>query len=91
MGVPVLYVKAGDQAVSEPEAYRAKLTAYIANDYHRPADQLTDDWDFTAAVDDVSLLFRVAAEVASGKVTPLWKSGSEFKAVGEKMMTGRQP
>jgi Zn-dependent M28 family amino/carboxypeptidase len=84
-GVPVLYIKAGEQGIADPAGYSAKVEAYTAHQYHRPADRLTPDWDFEASVEDVGLLFQVAEQVASGRATPQWKDGSEFKAAYDKM------
>ena len=89
VGVPVLYIKMGEQALTDQAGYTAKVDAYTANQYHRPADQITPDWDFNAAVDDIGLLFRVAYQVAEGQATPKWKDGSEFKAVYERMMKAK--
>jgi Zn-dependent M28 family amino/carboxypeptidase len=89
VGVPVLYVTMGEQALTDQLGYSAKVDAYTANQYHRPADQITPDWDFDAAVEDIGLLFRVGYEVAEGQATPQWKDGSEFKAVYEKMMKAK--
>ncbi len=89
VGVPVLYIKNGEEGLADPAGYTAKIEAYTATQYHRPADQITPDWDFDAAIDDIGLLFRVGYAVADGKVTPQWKDGSEFKAVHDKMMSGK--
>lgn len=86
VGVPVLYIKQGEDGINDPALYRAKVEDFTARQYHRPADEITPDWDFSASVEDISLLFRVASEVASGAVTPSWKDGSEFKAVHDRMM-----
>ena len=89
VGVPVLYIKNGEEGLADPAGYTAKIEAYTATQYHRPADQITPDWDFDAAIDDIGLLFRVGYAVADGKITPQWKDGSEFKAVHDKMMSGK--
>jgi Zn-dependent M28 family amino/carboxypeptidase len=89
VGVPVLYIEAGSEALADQAGYTAKVEAYTANKYHRPADQITPDWDFSSAVDDLGLLFRVGYEVAEGQATPKWKDGSEFKAVYEQMMKAK--
>jgi Zn-dependent M28 family amino/carboxypeptidase len=85
VGVPVLYIKPGEEGINNPALYSAKVEAYTANQYHRPADEITADWDFSAAVEDIGLLYRVAEQVASGKATPQWLNGSEFKAVHDRM------
>ena len=89
VGVPVLYTENGEEGIDDPAGYKAKVEAYIAKRYHNPLDQITPDWNFDSAVDDVGLLFRVGYDVAQGKVTPHWKDGSEFKAIRDKMMSGK--
>jgi len=86
VGVPVLYIKQGEDAIVDPQSYHERVDAFTATQYHRPADQIGADWDFSAAVEDVGLLFRVAYPVAMGQVTPSWKDGSEFKGVYDRMM-----
>jgi Zn-dependent M28 family amino/carboxypeptidase len=89
VGVPVLYMKQGEEGVVDPAGYQARVDAYTATQYHRPADEITPDWDFAAAVEDIGLLFRVADEVAESSILPQWKAGSEFKAIRDRMMAGR--
>ena len=89
VGVPVLYTEAGEEGIDDPAGYKAKVEAYTAKRYHNPLDQITPDWTFESAVDDVGLLFRVAYDVANAKSIPHWKDGSEFKALRDKMMSGK--
>ena len=89
VGVPVLFTENGDEGIDDPAGFKAKVEAYTAKRYHNPLDQITPDWDFDAAVDDLDLLFRVGYDVAEGTVTPRWKDGSEFKAIRDKMMSGK--
>jgi Zn-dependent M28 family amino/carboxypeptidase len=86
VGVPVLYTKQGEEGLADPAGYRARVEAYTATQYHRPADEITADWDFSASAEDIGLLFRVAYDVANDPERPRWREGSEFKAVYDKMM-----
>jgi len=88
VGVPVLFTENGDEGIDDPAGLKAKIDEYTAVRYHNPLDQITPDWKFDAAVDDLGLLFRVGYDVAEGQLTPQWKDGSEFKAIRDKMMSG---
>jgi len=89
VGVPVLFTEAGEEGIDDPAGFKAKIDAYTAKRYHNPLDQITPDWNFDAAVEDAGLLFRVGYDVAEDKITPHWKDGSEFKAIRDKMMSGK--
>ncbi len=89
VGVPVLFTENGDEGIDDPAGLKAKIDEYTAKRYHNPLDQITSDWKFDAAVDDLGLLFRVGYDVAEGQLTPQWKDGSEFKAIRDKMMSGK--
>jgi Zn-dependent M28 family amino/carboxypeptidase len=89
VGVPVLYTESGEEGIDDPAGYTAKVEAYTANRYHNPLDQITPDWNFDSAVEDIDLLFRVGYDVAEGSLTPQWREGSEFKAIRDRMMSGK--
>jgi Zn-dependent M28 family amino/carboxypeptidase len=89
VGVPALYAKSGLNYVGQPEDYgRRRRDEYIANDYHKPSDQIKPDWDLSGALEDMRMLFRVGLIVADADRIPQWKKGSEFKARRDAMMLG---
>jgi Zn-dependent M28 family amino/carboxypeptidase len=89
-GVPALYLDKGVDVIGKPEGYgRAKRQAYIDADYHQVTDTIKPDWDLTGAAQDVQLLFQVGQAVASGDSRPQWKPGSEFRAAGERLQSGK--
>jgi hypothetical protein len=47
-------------------------------------------WDLAGAVQDTQLLFEVGFEVANGDTYPTWKTGSEFKAARDEMMSRKK-
>jgi len=63
---------------------------YLADDYHKPTDEVKADWDLAGMVDDTRLLFRVGVQVANGDRWPEWNPGTEFRARREKMLRGRR-
>jgi len=84
LGVPALYIDAGDQYINRPAGYgESKRNEYTTRDYHKVSDEVKPDWDLSGAVEDLRLLFEVGFRVADGETVPAWKSGSEFKAARE--------
>jgi Zn-dependent M28 family amino/carboxypeptidase len=81
-GVPaVSFLFPGVDYAGKPEGYEARVRgAYIANDYHKPTDEVKADWDMAGVVDDTRLTFRVGLDVANGREWPTWKPGTEFLA-----------
>ena len=90
-GVPALaFLFPGADYIGQPAEYGQRMrSAYVANDYHKPTDEVKSDWDLAGAVDDTRLLFRVTLGVANGQVWPTWKPGTEFRAVREAMLRKR--
>jgi len=86
-GVPALYADAGNEIVGQPAEYGVrKREQYIANDYHKPSDEIKPDWDLRGAAQDMQLLVEVGVRVAQADRWPQWKEGSEFKAIREAML-----
>jgi Zn-dependent M28 family amino/carboxypeptidase len=80
IGVPALYVKGGRDIVGHPGQGDAEAAAYLANHYHRPSDELTDDWNFDGMVDDARFGFLAGLLIANADELPVWNSGDEFEA-----------
>ncbi|MFW6040157.1 MAG: M28 family peptidase [Gemmatimonadota bacterium] len=88
-GVPALYTDVGTRYIDRPEGYgERKREEYVANDYHKPSDEIKPDWDLSGAVADVRLLFRVGYRVATTDAWPEWSPGTEFRATREAMLAG---
>jgi Zn-dependent M28 family amino/carboxypeptidase len=86
-GVPALYAESGVDFRGRPEGWgRERRERYTAEDYHKPSDEMRDDWDLSGALEDVQLYLRVAWALSQGERWPEWKPGSEFKAVREAML-----
>jgi Zn-dependent M28 family amino/carboxypeptidase len=81
MGVPALYTGSGTDFVGRPPEWGMMRRAqYTADDYHKPSDQIKDDWDLSGAVQDLQLFFLVGLRVANGQSWPEWRDGTEFRA-----------
>jgi Zn-dependent M28 family amino/carboxypeptidase len=79
-GVPALYINAGSDFVDKPAGYgQQKRDEYVANDYHKPSDEIKDDWDLSGAVEDARALLEVGWRLTYVNTWPTWAPGSEFK------------
>ncbi|MEN9676984.1 MAG: hypothetical protein RIS76_2880 [Verrucomicrobiota bacterium] len=87
VGVPALYLKSGLDYVGRPEGWgRARSDEFTERDYHKVSDEVKDDWDFSGAVEDLQILYRIGLDLAQTPNWPEWKPGTEFKARREAMM-----
>lgn len=83
-GVPALYAKAGVDYRGRPDGWgRERRARYTAEDYHKPSDELRDDWDLSGGLEDVALTLRVVWALAQGDAWPSWNEGTEFRAKRE--------
>jgi Zn-dependent M28 family amino/carboxypeptidase len=88
-GVPALYVKEGHDYVGRPQSFGEQVRRnYTENDYHKPSDEVTPDWDLTGLREDLTVLFAVGYRLAEAARMPEWKPGNEFRATREAMLKG---
>jgi len=81
IGVPVLYTKRGiDMLDGGPAHGRALTDAYTANNYHRPSDEVTPEWDMSGGSEDMQALYAVGRGLADGTQWPQWRANAEFRA-----------
>ncbi|MGI4819446.1 MAG: M28 family peptidase [Janthinobacterium lividum] len=59
-------------------------------DYHRPTDEWSEELKFDSAVQNLTLLYRLARDLADGNGWPQWKPMSEFGQVRARTNTARQ-
>lgn len=87
LGLPALYVKAGEDYRDRPADYGEKRTnEYIDHDYHKVTDEIKPDWDLSGAVEDLELLRAVGNRIAASRTWPQWRNGTEFKAARDAAM-----
>ena len=87
VGVPALYIDAGvDHVENGEEWYLEQAAKYTANDYHKPSDEYSEDWDMSGAVEDLTLIYRIGLRLATENTFPNWRDGSEFRAKRDAMM-----
>ena len=86
-GVPALYTKTGTDVEGKGKEFgQSKEDEYRARHYHRPSDELNENWNLGGAIADLKLLYLVGKQLASVQKFPEWKTGSEFKPLRDTMM-----
>jgi Zn-dependent M28 family amino/carboxypeptidase len=86
-GVPALDPDSGIDYIGKPAGYgKEKRDYYTEHDYHKPSDEVKPDWDLSGAVADLQVFFEIGNKIADGQYYPLWKPGTEFKAIRDAMM-----
>jgi hypothetical protein len=65
------------------ERGNALAAAYVANNYHKPSDELTDDWDMSGGAEDLEALYAVGRGLADSTQWPEWRANAEFRAARE--------
>ena len=80
-GVPALYLTKGVDSLAHGRAWgQNQLDAYTANDYHKPSDEYSADWDLSGAAESILLMFSIGDALANNRDWPNWNPGTEFKS-----------
>ena len=88
-GVPILYAKGGTVDRDHGAEYVTERNAdYVKNRYHSPADEVDENWDVDAAVEDLVLFFNIGKRVADSNDWPQWFEGNEFRAIRDASLAG---
>lgn len=87
-GIPAVYADAGMEHEEFGREYAEKKEEeYRMNRYHQPADEYDPEtWDFTGAIQDLELMYKVGQELANTTDFPNWREGNEFRALRDKQM-----
>ncbi len=85
IGIPALYAHGSfDHRTKGKEYAKEKSDEYRSTAYHLPADEYIEGtFELSGIVQDATLFYSVAKELANTKDWPKWKEGSEFKAIRE--------
>ena len=90
-GVPVLYARGGTtDRIHGADYVTRRNKEYVENRYHSPADEINDDWDVDAAVEDLELFFNIGNRLANSDQWPNWFDGNEFRAIRDASLAGEK-
>ena len=91
LGVPMLAGGSGEDLVTGHRAAgHAATLDYIANRYHKPQDEYDASWDWSGAVQDLDLYYRLGRTLADGASWPNWYPTAEFRGVRDRSRAGAQ-
>lgn len=82
VGIPALYAKGSyDHRPKGKEYAKEKQNEFRTSQYHQPSDEYhVTTFDVSGMVQDATLYYEIARELANNQDWPEWKEGSEFKA-----------
>ena len=91
LGVPMLYFDGGDDLIEGGTAAGEKAAAdYTENRYHGPKDEYDPAWDWSGAMRDLRLYYRVGRMLAETDAWPNWNEGDEFRATRDASRAGER-
>ena len=87
-GVPMFYVDGGEDLVEGGrEAGKAWASNYTRNLYHGPDDEYDPNWDWSGALADLRIFYRLGRGLAESADWPNWYEGDEFRSVRDESLT----
>lgn len=90
-GVPALMPWTGRDFVEGGiEAGKPYYEGEMAKYYHQLKDEWRPDYDFTAALQNLDLLYRLGLTVADSTTWPAWKPTAEFNAIRDRSSDQRR-
>ena len=90
LGVPMLDGGSGQDLVNGGTAAgHAAAEDYVAHRYHKPGDQYDPRWDWSGAVEDLSVYYQLGRRLADTPgLWPNWYPGAEFRGVRDRSRAG---
>lgn len=89
-GVPMFNVeRSGDLMNGGTAAGEKAAQDYTDNRYHAPADEYSENWDWSGITQDVELFYDLGRTLADGTMWPNWRAGDEFRAIRDKAIHDR--
>ena len=81
-GIPMIYADPGIDLVNGGREKGTELAKnYTANDYHKPTDEVRDDWDWDGIEQDMDIFTNFIDDLANSGDYPNWYIKSEFRAL----------
>ncbi|KTT99959.1 peptidase M28 [Sphingomonas yabuuchiae] len=83
LGVPMLDGGSGqDKVMGGVAAGKAAAEDYVANRYHKPADEYDANWDWSGAVEDLTVYYQLGRTLADRPgLWPNWYPTAEFRGI----------
>ena len=89
-GVPMVYAKLGPDLINGGRAAGDAWQAdYRANRYHGPEDEYDPSWDWSGALRELRIFYRIGRELAETDGWPNWNEGDEFRAIRDRSRAGQ--
>ena len=89
LGVPMFSVGRGSDWVNGGKAAgQANSEDYVQHRYHQPSDQYDAKWDWSGAVQEITLFYRLGRSLASTTDWPNWHQTDEFRRIRDKSRAG---
>ena len=89
LGVPMFSIGRGSDWVNGGKAAgQAASEDYVQHRYHQPSDQYDPTWDWSGAVQEISLFYRLGRSLAMTTDWPNWHKTDEFRRVRDKSRAG---
>ncbi|WP_294280596.1 M28 family metallopeptidase [uncultured Sphingomonas sp.] len=92
LGVPMLDGGSGqDKVVGGVAAGKAATEDYVAHRYHKPADQYDPNWDWSGAVEDLTVYYQLGRTLADQPgLWPNWYPTAEFRGIRDQSRKNAQ-
>jgi Zn-dependent M28 family amino/carboxypeptidase len=85
VGIPAFSINAGAKYAGHPREWGLdQAKDYVANHYHRPADQYTPSMDFTTDAELARFGYALGWQALSAPQTIGWQAGDEFESVRQR-------
>ncbi len=90
LGVPMLDGGSGeDLVVGGTAAGHAAREDYVAHRYHKPADEYDAKWDWSGAVEDLTIYYGLGRKLADDtSLWPNWYKTAEFRGIRDRDRAG---
>ncbi|MFM5894849.1 MAG: M28 family metallopeptidase [Novosphingobium sp.] len=89
LGVPMFAVGRGTDWVNGGKAAgEAAAEDYVQHRYHQPSDQYDPSWDWSGAVQEIQLFYRLGRSLAMTTDWPNWHKTDEFRRIRDKSRAG---
>ncbi|OJY60817.1 MAG: peptidase M28 [Sphingobium sp. 66-54] len=81
-GVPMIYAASGNDLVNGGlAAGRLAAEDYTERRYHKPQDEFDPKWNWSGAIQDLEVYYRIGRELANSALWPNWYPDTEFRTI----------